>query len=703
MKYYILFIIAFVLFAYIYKTKQKIKEHIRPDNVKELHKDDTITFTCKDSGKYIYKSMAKNGGNAVPHADELDSTKTLTKDDEPWFGYGGDADGTYTDGKKEGKITLNGDDASIGSITNKIKITNSNLTLQCACPPNEKYHHLETVGGECKCKPGFYRNMTNKRCQPCHTGTYKTNGGDGACTPLTTCKIKVNGSEYNNYKDTTNGTNIGTPRNSDLGRTSDVECNDCDSANWNAFKLVETTGAEGDKKVCEQCPEGKMRNATWGGICYTCNIHEPGMKKRVAAAAGSSISVTVTGSTDIQFDKKRTCVTHCPQGKEVGDEMTTPACRSCHKNYMKAGTDLTSRCSFCPAGTYTAGTGHSSCANPPAGKYANKYYDERLNNCPAGTYGTAATSPRGPGANAWPYCTKCPVNRVRGETGATRASQCIMCGIGKIPNDNQTECVSCPKNTYKESNEAASCTTCGSWQYTDGEGEQGVTACKNEMCIRDENGKTVKLRPCEPTTGAYSRMNWQQMAITGNDGPTNNADYYPDYKSYFSTPAPAYTNTGNWNKDGLNGGRRWLRSYGATWPPHTWAGWSTFNASSWKFAQTDAEAKWPTGGNGNPLKRYRYNNGPGMLTRLEGHGNAQCFGIVHSGNSYTDTPTDGTRAIELDCGHRKVDGDHFIPWFKYTGSLYTDGKFVMCRANATSGQRGYCGYLNGGGNYTGPL
>ncbi len=103
----------------------------------------------------------------------------------------------------------------------------------------------------------------------------------------------------------------------------------------------------------------------------------------------------------------------------------------------------------CRAGYYD---NEGTCTRTGYGEYAEE--GERKS-CPAGTYANNVGNTS---------CKQCPAGRY--STGG--AKECALCGIGKYPSEDQSECLSCPAGTYAYNAGQASCRKCPAGRYSTG-------------------------------------------------------------------------------------------------------------------------------------------------------------------------------------------------------------------------------------------
>ena len=105
----------------------------------------------------------------------------------------------------------------------------------------------------------------------------------------------------------------------------------------------------------------------------------------------------------------------------------------------------------CPEGTFSSGTGNSSCSKCPAGQYNTGTGNTGCSQCPAGSFssGTGNTT-----------CTKCPAGQFNTGTGN---SSCSQCPAGQFnTGTGNTSCSQCPAGSYSVGTGNSECTSCPS-------------------------------------------------------------------------------------------------------------------------------------------------------------------------------------------------------------------------------------------------
>ena len=250
------------------------------------------------------------------------------------------------------------------------------------------------------------------------------------------------------------------------GATSCEECTDGKEPNEDKTECNCPTGEGIVDAVCTQCTAGHY------AINNVCEVCEAG---KVQGAPGATSCEECTGGSEANEDQTE-C--DCPTGEGFVEDVCTQ-CTAGHYAVNNA-------CEVCEAGKVQANPGATSCEECTGGREPNEGKTECV--CPTGegivdAACTQCTAGHYAINNA---CEVCEAGKVQEAAGAT---SCEECTGGRVPNEDQTECV-CPTG---EGIVEGVCTQCTAGQYA-----------VNNVCQACDEGKVQKLAgqtSCEECTG----------------------------------------------------------------------------------------------------------------------------------------------------------------------------------------------------------
>jgi hypothetical protein len=361
----------------------------------------------------------------------------------------------------------------IGGIDKSIYIVGPRPSVTTSTAPIDATR-VKTAREDIQCLSGYYKSdgLCNKcpigeysmagatACIPCRQGTYAPNRGSTSCIPCAAGK----------YTEALGSSSCGgtCPAGTFGNRSGSVTVNDC-----------------------QKCPEGTYNPSAGSNYCINC----PKGKYSIitGGAAESSCLSCPSGSTTAQSGANMLalCVQCLP-----GTAYTNGSCTPCNPGTFSpyAGS---SKCSQCPAGTYSE-NGASSCTA-----------------CIAGTYSLASSS----------KCTACDPGYISG----AGANICTACGPGTKSSADRKSCQPCTAGTISLGKTAV-CTPCDSPSYS----PEGAAECCNtgyyysvknrkcEECPLDFYNDDAGATSCKPCDGIYKRGTMT----------TNNIDQGQYYKGY---------------------------------------------------------------------------------------------------------------------------------------------------------------------------
>ena len=298
-------------------------------------------------------------------------------------------------------------------------------------------------------------------------------------------------------------------------------------------------------KVCPAgyfCPEGAAEpkecrhGATFSGSDSGENaVYCPeGYARAVPVAAGFKGASDAQGGTNRTF----TSIVQVAPGfySSIGvEEECTPG--------HEASIGGLSQCSPCGTGRFAHGFGTIQCATCPAGQFAELYGSISCSTCPKGYYSPANSSSQclvcgagqfaaGDGSSVCKDCTKGAFSeRSTGSTACVdcprgyysplaAASQCLVCGPGKVARSNlSTSCTDCPVAKFSAATASAMCEYCGEGHYSPATGSSACLACSVgtkshdapshrsacEACVSGQYADAYRMSSCKPClAGTYS-------------------------------------------------------------------------------------------------------------------------------------------------------------------------------------------------------
>ena len=295
------------------------------------------------------------------------------------------------------------------------RATLSDICVECPS------HSARGGGGTCDpCSPGQQRDDGEFSCSGCPLG-YATMGSlapCAACEPgsiaATTgsliCSVCAGGSY-----------------------TGDNASTACITSPIGAYSSIGATAPQ-------PCPAGRYGDAAG----------RPDLGCSGACAPGYYCPESSTNSTAIQCPPGRYSLgsarsiedcTLCPAGKSLPHATigtSSASCVDCAGGSYSASPGLAADvCTHCPHGSYTAGTGATSCTVCPVGKHL-----------PIHTVGTSAAS-----------CVSCLPGSFNNELGLA-ADACFPCANGSVSEEvGSTSCTQCPQGTHLPTS-ATSCVSC---------------------------------------------------------------------------------------------------------------------------------------------------------------------------------------------------------------------------------------------------
>lgn len=336
-------------------------------------------------------------------------------------------------------------------------LTGANACIQCpsgkkspmasnqcydACPP-------ETFdsGNTCEyCLPGKY--FSDGACTDCPTGYVKSMPYEPDCQP---CLQKIPNNDKTNCDACLPGKYY-----------SSGSCTECGQGTYGPSQVVNES-----LLYCSNCPQGYAQPSTGQTACVACVAGTYSMTE-IACFECPAGQVA-------PYQEAHACQT-CPSGTGA---MNSTGCQSC-----TAGTGTShGQCVACEIGKYSS---IGACEVCPSGRYTNETGSTTCHRCAAGFYSANTsycgvcnesaheyTNLFGPGST---HCIECSDTSVACQVCSpgtySSGNQCDACAPGRvnngnrfctecstfqIPNDEQSDCVSCDPGFEKQGDVCVSC------------------------------------------------------------------------------------------------------------------------------------------------------------------------------------------------------------------------------------------------------
>ncbi|XP_053383713.1 signal peptide, CUB and EGF-like domain-containing protein 1 [Mercenaria mercenaria] len=270
--------------------------------------------------------------------------------------------------------------------------------------------------------------IVGSSCVKCEVGTYQSEPRKTTCTDC--------------------GENLSTDGE---GKTSKDDC-----------QIECGPGLQGSDS-CIPCPLGTFKTVSGYANCQDCPLDFTSNEARTEC--------------DVVF---------CSEGKEHTVSGSTESCKECQGGFFKDQTGNNMKCTQCPTGSTTNGTGQTACdlLNCVPGKYK---LGSKCEVCPVGTYKSD------PGNQE---CTDCADKTTTGDvTGAISSTQCdtVICDPGSYrQKDQKLLCTPCEIGKYQPSSGETSCLDCPNDEITLGTGKSSMDACVPECEAGQEYNSTTK-------------------------------------------------------------------------------------------------------------------------------------------------------------------------------------------------------------------
>lgn len=322
--------------------------------------------------------------------------------------------------------------------------TYNDVTGQIACSlcPEGTYNGnlgSTSINACSGCPSGMYAVPGSQFCYPCPAGQYSTNGSEPDNSKCVSCPAGT----YGYY-----GECLACPAGAYSG-VGAIECSLCPAGTFSSAgatscsSCLAGTFSYGGGPSCTVCSPGTYSKGTGNSECIRCPVGTStgGMSQQdhcTTCAAGmfsqnlgGSICYSCAPGYYSSHPGTATC-TPCTPGSTSATGATS--CTPCPQNTYVSPTAIASSppsCWSCPLGTYTVGTGSTTCITCKAGFYRNATMTACAA-CPAGTYISTAKASG---------CNLCPAGSY---ASATNSTYCRMCPANMYSVAGQATCTPCP-------------------------------------------------------------------------------------------------------------------------------------------------------------------------------------------------------------------------------------------------------------------
>jgi len=307
----------------------------------------------------------------------------------------------------------------------------------------------------CYCLAGTYTGTAS--CQNCPP--HSISPADSLAITACTCNAGWNGADGD--------TCVGCAADTFKAVTGDSGCVGCPANSGSPAKssaCICNAGWSGTHANCTDCASGKYKPSAGPEECSPCGT----------GASSNAAAEACTCNAGWYSEHVRSECLLCVNAYSVADSVNRTSC-VCNAGWT--GTD--NDCNACVAGKYKANTGSGACSGCAPGKFS-VHVNSTSNtciDCIAGSYSSATKS----------YCVACVTGKYKDITwsiactdcGAGKYSDvlhaatdtCRECAAGLYSYHDRSKCVSCPANSYSEtqSDAIASCSCNAGWSGQNGD------------------------------------------------------------------------------------------------------------------------------------------------------------------------------------------------------------------------------------------
>ena len=400
-----------------------------------------------------------------------------------------------------------------------------------SCSPCDEGTYLDVKGGSSclACDSGYYANLSQSiECEPCERGYTSTKSPTSRVGPKE-CDACPGGSIT--YSKGQAKCEL-CPRGRYQPDEGQEECLRCPAGSATLSPgltvcsncTLGTYAPSDDSPSCELCPRGRYNNEPTDAT-ISCTRCEPG---RFQPSAGQQDCEDCdAGKFTATFGQ--TICRACPSGKYQGSD-GKDRCLDCPAGFFSvqiSSTEGAHTCEPCEEGKFSSEKGQQDCEVCPAGKYSVGSNNTRCELCPLGTF-----YPGGTGVSVCQNCTEGRFADVQG------SFSCTLCPVGKYYADSGAhECIDCGEGEFQDRKGQDSCKSCLAGTYSSSEGSSFCADCSigkisneaNDTCTSCPAGRAGTGTVCESCgPGKYQGVAGQRSCElcprgTYSDGDENEA------------------------------------------------------------------------------------------------------------------------------------------------------------------------------------
>jgi len=342
--------------------------------------------------------------------------------------------------------------------------TNCTDCVQCQPGHYQNVSCTADVAGVCaECPAGTYTSTTSQAdlssCQPCSSTSWSVAGAI-ACTSCETCPAGT----YNSVECTVTTARQCTncPAGTYTSSTDQSSCTDCGDGTYSfegATSCETCTTCLAGHYITANCTSGSNSTNGTDTQCGECDAgyYAGGTNEVSCTACNESVTWSLAGASECD------ACTECQPGHYVSRNCTTPMdaeCSECLSGTYAAGVDEL-ECLTCPTEMWSlAGASEcNNCTTCQPGFYASVdcdgTRDRRCTECSAGTHASTTDETE---------CLTCE-DESWSFAGAANCTTCVTClpGFYVLIDCDAAQprvCKECAYNTYTETNNELSCTSC---------------------------------------------------------------------------------------------------------------------------------------------------------------------------------------------------------------------------------------------------
>ncbi|KJE98052.1 ephrin type-A receptor 4a [Capsaspora owczarzaki ATCC 30864] len=279
------------------------------------------------------------------------------------------------------------------------------------------------------CAPGTFSTGFAAACSACPANQYQPKSGATSCVACPSFSTSTEGSA----KCTCNAGRYGINTN-----TTNMSCSVCEP------------GFQCSNSIRTACPAGSVQPSSAGSSCTACLVNQ-----YQNATGQTSCKPCPTFSTSSSGAARCTC--------DAGRYMVQDTCQACEPGFYCPGDNTRYAC---PANTYQASSGSSSC--PACPDFSTSFANSVVCTCDSGRYLDVDSG----------MCVTCPA----GSRCATNSNTRTLCSAGQYQDEvGQTSCKVCPDSSWSTANATGCTCNVGLWM----DGSSCSSCAAGNRCIGD--------------------------------------------------------------------------------------------------------------------------------------------------------------------------------------------------------------------------